>query len=69
MLYLVTLFNEPPPHPYHGPVVSYNTQYEFNTSAGGYIFFLNLAIISTRAYVDKYLVTSLALFFLSANFG
>jgi hypothetical protein len=26
-------------------------------------FFLNLAIISTRAYVDKYLVTSLALFF------
>ena len=44
-------------------------KYEFNTSAGGYIFFLNLAIISTRAYVDKYLVTSLALFFLSANFG
>ena len=47
-----------------------SNKYEFNTSAGGYIFFfLNLAIISTRAYVDKYLVTSLALFFLSANFG
>jgi hypothetical protein len=37
--------------------------YEFNTIAGGYIFFLDLAIFSTRAYVDKYLLTSLALFF------
>jgi hypothetical protein len=43
--------------------------YEFNTIAGGYIFFLDLAIFSTRAYVDKYLLTSLALFFLAANFG
>jgi hypothetical protein len=32
-------------------------------------FFLDLAIFSTRAYVDKYLLTSLALFFLAANFG
>ena len=37
--------------------------YKFNTIAGGYIFFLDLAIFSTRAYVDKYLLTSLALFF------
>ena len=43
--------------------------YEFNTIAGGYIFFLDLAIFSTRAYIDKYLLTSLALFFLAANFG
>ena len=43
--------------------------YKFNTIAGGYIFFLDLAIFSTRAYVDKYLLTSLALFFLAANFG
>ena len=42
---------------------------EFNTIAGGYIFFLDLAIFSTLVYVDKYLLTSLALFFLSANFG
>ena len=34
-----------------------------NTSAGSYNFFLNLAIISMQAYVDKYLVTLLALFF------
>jgi len=32
-------------------------------------FFLDLAILSTLVYVDKYLLTSLALFFLSANFG
>jgi len=29
--------------------------YKFNTIAGGYIFFLDLAIFSTRAYVDKFL--------------
>ena len=32
-------------------------------------FFLDLAMFSTLAYLDKYLLTSLALFFLSANFG
>ncbi len=45
------------------------TDYQFNTSPGGYIFFLDLAIYSTLAYVDDYLLISLALFFLAANFG
>jgi hypothetical protein len=43
--------------------------YEFNTSAGGYIFFSQFSDYLYARYVDKYLVTSLALFFLSANFG
>jgi hypothetical protein len=32
-------------------------------------FFLDLAIYSTLAYVDEYLLISLALFFLADNFG
>jgi len=32
-------------------------------------FFLDLAMFSTLAYVDKYLLSSLALIFLSANLG